>query len=186
MPVTALDPVSALIIIDLQKGIVGMPTVHPAADIVAHAARLARAFRAAKLPVVLVNVAGRPSGRTEAKMNFQPAPDWAELVPELDRQPDDYTVTKLQTGAFYGTELEAILRRSSVTQVFIAGIATSVGVEMTARSAFDQGFNVVTVIDAMTDRDVQAHSHSNEKVFPRLSERATTAEVIAHLQSESA
>ncbi len=186
MPISQLDPVAALIVLDLPKGIVAMPTVHPAADIVTRSAQVARAFRARKLPVILVNVAGRSPGRTEMKISFQPPPDWAELVPELDRQPDDYAVTKLQVGAFYGTPLELILRRRGVTQVFLTGIATSIGVEATARVAFDHGYNVVTVTDAMTDRDPEAHSQSVEKVFPRIAERATTDEVIALLQSAPA
>jgi nicotinamidase-related amidase len=185
MPLTQLDPTAALVVIDLQKGIVGLATVHPAAEIVARAAQLARAFRERNLPVVLVNVAGRAPGRTQAQFNFSPPPDWTELAPELDRQPGDYTVTKLQIGAFYGTALEQILRRRGVTQVFLAGISTSAGVEATARQAYDQGYNVVMVIDAMTDRDADAHRHTTEKIFPRIGETATTDEVLAALKERS-
>jgi nicotinamidase-related amidase len=185
MPLTQLDPTAALIVIDLQKGIVGLATVHPGAEIVARAAQLARAFRERNLPVVLVNVAGRAPGRIQAQFNFTPPPDWTELVPELDRQPGDYTVTKLQIGAFCGTALEQILRRRGVTQVFLAGISTSAGVEATARQAYDQGYNVVTVTDAMTDRDADAHRYATEKNFPRIGETATTDEVIAALKQRS-
>lgn len=185
MPLSKIDKIAALIVIDLQKGIVSLPTAHSAGEIVDRAARLARAFREQGLPVVLVNVAGRAPGRTEARFNFAPPPDWAELVPELDRQPSDYTVTKFNVGAFYGTAVELILRRRGVTQVFLAGIATSAGVEATARAAYDQGFNVVTVTDAMTDRDGDMHGHSIEKVFPRIGETATTDEVLRHCQDRS-
>jgi hypothetical protein len=99
MPLTLLDPTAALVVIDLQKGIVGLNTVHPATEIVGKSAKLARAFREHNLPVVLVNVAGRAPGRIQAQFNFSPPPGWTELVPELDRQPSDYTVTKLQIGA---------------------------------------------------------------------------------------
>src|SRR5271154_4263842 len=116
MPLTQIDPVAALVVIDMQKGIVAMPVAHPAAEIAARIAKLARAFREKKLPVILVNVAGVPPGRTDQKRNFSPPPDWSELIPELDRQPSDYTVTKMQVGAFYGTALEMILRRRAVTQ----------------------------------------------------------------------
>ena len=95
MPLTQLDPNAALIVIDLQKGIVGLPTVHPAGEIVSRAAQLARAFRERGLPVVLVNVAGAASGRTDAgRPKFFFPPDWAELVPELEQQPGDILVTK--------------------------------------------------------------------------------------------
>ncbi|HEX3664557.1 MAG TPA: isochorismatase family cysteine hydrolase [Rhizomicrobium sp.] len=182
MALTKLDPVAAIVTIDLQKGIVGLPLAHSVPEILARTAALLRAFRARELPVVLVNVAGRPPGRTDAKMNFTPAPDWAQLVPELDRQHGDHPVTKLNIGAFYGTGLERILRRHHVTQVFLTGVATSVGVETTAREAYDYGYNVVTVVDAMTDRDMDAHNYSVEKIFPRISETATTDEVLALLK----
>ena len=185
MPLTQLDPTAALIVIDLQKGIVGLPTAHPAAEIVGRAAQLARAFRERNLPVILVNVAGRAPGRTQAQFNFSPPPDWTELVPELDRQPDDYTVTKLQIGAFHGTALEQILRRRGVTQVFLAGVATSVGVEATARQAYDQGYHVVLVADAMTDLNADAHRNSIEKTFPRIGEITTTDEALAALKQRS-
>jgi nicotinamidase-related amidase/predicted MFS family arabinose efflux permease len=180
MPLTKLDDTSALVVIDLQKGIVGLPCAHPADEIVGRAARLASAFRGRGLPVVLVNVAGRAPGRTEVQFNFTPPADWTELVPELDRQPSDY-VTKQQIGAFYGTALEQILRRHGVTQVVLAGVATSSGVEATARNAYDHGYNVTLVVDAMTDLSADAHRHSVETIFPRLGETATTDDVIRSL-----
>jgi nicotinamidase-related amidase len=182
MPLSSLDANAALVVIDMQKGIVGLPTApHPAAVVTDNVAKLCRAFRSRGLPVVLVNVAGRPPGRVEATRNFTPPPDWAELVPELERQPSDETVTKMNIGAFYGTALERILRRRGVTQVFLAGIATSIGVESTARQAFDHGYNVVLVTDAMTDLDAEMHRNAVEKVFPRIGERGLTAEVVARL-----
>lgn len=182
MPLTKLDPIAALVVIDLQKGVVGFPTAHPVSEIISRTAQLARAFRDRGLPVILVNVAGRAPGRTEKSFNFSPPPDWMDLVPELDRQPSDYTVTKLQVGAFYGTGLDQILRRRGVTQVFLAGVATSVGVEATARNAYDHGYNVVPVIDAMTDLTLEAHQHSAQHIFPRIGETATTGEVLKLLK----
>ena len=178
MPISQIDPVAALIVIDMQKGIVALPTAHPIAGIVDNVAKLTRAFRAHMLPVILVNVMGRAPGRVEAIFNFSPPPDWADLIPELDRQPDDFTVTKVNIGAFYGTALEQILRRRRVTQVVIAGVATGSGVEATARQAYDQGYNVVLVTDAMTDLDPDMHRHAVEKVFPRIGERAATEEIL--------
>jgi nicotinamidase-related amidase len=188
VPLTKIDTNAALIVIDLQKGTVGIPTVHPTNEIVSRSAQLARAFRARGLPVVLVNVAGAAPGRSDAGTRYfasLPA-DWTELVPELERHPDDYTVSKQRVGAFIGTSLDEILRKRSVTQVFVTGIATTLGVESTARSAYDYGYNVVTVVDAMTDRDAEAHRHSVEKIFPRISETDTTDNVLKLLKKEHA
>ena len=179
MPITTLDPTAALVVIDLQKGIVGMPTAHPASEIVARAATLARAFRQKELPVVLVNVTGGAPGRTDVpRPAFSLPPDWTELVPELDRQPGDVIVSKQRWGAFLGTGLNDALRARGVTQIVLIGVATSIGVESTARSAYDLGYNVVLVIDAMTDRDGDAHHHSVEKIFPRLGQTDITDNVL--------
>ena len=93
-------------------------------------------------------------------------------------------MTKQRVGAFIGTSLDEYLRQRGVTQVFVTGVATSVGVEATARSAYDYGYNVVLVVDAMTDRDADSHRHSVEKIFPRLGETDTTAIILKRL-SES-
>jgi nicotinamidase-related amidase len=183
MPLTVLDTNAALIVIDLQKGIVGLPTVHPAAQIISRSARLARAFREHGLPVVLVRVTAAAPGRTEAGIRNFPRPaDWAELVSELDQHPSDYIVAKERWGAFIGTGLDAYLRQRGVTQVVLTGISTSAGVESTARSAYDLGYNVVLATDAMTDRDPDLHSRSVEKVFPRLGQTDTTANVLELLK----
>jgi nicotinamidase-related amidase len=187
MPLTKLDTVTALVVIDLQKGIVGLPTVHPAGEIIARAAQLARTFREKKLPVVLVNVTGGAPGRTEVgPPKFARPPDWAELVPELEQQPGDHLVTKKTWGAFLGTDLDSYLRGRQVTQIVLAGIATSIGVESTARSAYDLGYNVVLVADAMTDRDADTHRNSIEKIFPRLGETTSTEDVLRMLQAQRA
>ncbi len=70
-----------------------------------------------------------------------------------------------------------------MTQVVVVGVATSVGVESTARSAHDLGYHVAFITDAMTDRDADAHRHSSEKIFPRLGETDTTENVLAMLKT---
>jgi nicotinamidase-related amidase len=187
MPLTKLDTTAALIVIDLQKGIVGLSTVHPTSEIVGRSAQLARAFRERGLPVVLVNVAAGAPGRTDAvRPKFALPPDWTELVPELEQQADDYLITKQRVGAFIGTSLDETLRQRGVTQIFLTGVATSVGVEATARSGYDHGYNVVLVVDAMTDRDADSHRHSVEKIFSRLGETETTDNVLKMLQETQA
>jgi nicotinamidase-related amidase len=186
MPATTLDPNTALILIDLQKGILDRPTVHPIDGILANAATLARAFRRLRLPVVLVHVAGAAPGRTEQGPGGGRFPaDWLELAPELEAAPEDLRVTKHRWGAFTETGLEARLRDRGITQVVIAGVATSIGVESTARQAHELGFNVTLALDAMTDRDPDAHDNSVTRIFPRLGETGTTAQLLALLSQHS-
>ncbi|MDG3010392.1 isochorismatase family protein [Rhodococcus sp. D2-41] len=186
MTLTVMDERAALVVIDLQKATVARTTEPPTAEVVQRSAELAKAFRDRGLPVVLVNVTGGAPGRTDAtqaqaKAQTQtpkrPA-DWAELVPELDAHPDDLRVTKQTWGAFHGTSLHGDLQARGVTQVVLTGIATSIGVESTARAAHEHGYHVVLAVDAMSDLDPVTHRHSIERVFPRLGETATTAEIL--------
>ncbi|WP_068086521.1 isochorismatase family protein [Novosphingobium rosa] len=184
MTVTTLDPKTALIVIDLQKGIVTLPCAHPMADVVAQSATLLAAFRQRDLPVVLVNVTGLAPGRAEHSMGaFAFPPDFADLVPELDRQPQDILITKRTWGAFTNTALEAELRARGVTQLVLCGVATTAGVESTARFAHELGFNVTLATDAMTDMSLEAHENSLARIFPRLGESGTVAQIIALLEA---
>ena len=186
MPLTSLDPNAALVVIDLQKGIVALPAAQPPPEIVTRAAKLAQAFRQRGLPVVLVNVTAMAPGRIDSprpKREFPP--DWTELVPELDRQPSDHLVTKQRYGAFLGTDLDAFLRKQGVTQIFLAGISSSAGVESTARSAYDLGYHVVFVSDAITDPVLEAQQYCLTRVFPHLGEVDTTEAVLAKLETRA-
>jgi nicotinamidase-related amidase len=182
MAITTLDARTALVLIDLQAGIVAMQTAHPAGEVVRRAAALAEAFRARGLPVVLVHVEGVAPGRSEESLRISSfPPGWTEFVPELGRQPGDIVVSKRTWGAFTGTDLEAKLRGAGVTQIVVAGIATSAGVESTARHAHELGFHVTLAVDAMTDRSEEAHAHSVTRIFPRIGETGTTEEIIGLL-----
>ncbi len=187
MPLTILDPNIALIVVDLQKGIVNGNFIHPIGGVVDQTRALIDAFRAKNLPVVLVNVAGRAPGRTEQgpRSSLTFAEGWTDLLPQLDRQPSDIAVTKRSWGAFATTNIEAQLKARGVTHVVVTGVATSVGVEATARQAYEQGFNVTLALDAMTDMREEAHEYCIRIVFPRLGETGSTQEIISLLDRRS-
>lgn len=184
MPLTTLDSNTAVIVIDLQKGIVNGNFIHPIGDIIDRTRALVDFFRAKNLPVVLVNVAGRAPGRTRQGPRSNPSlsEGWTDLLPQLDQQPNDIIVTKRSWGAFATTDLERQLKARGVTQVVVTGVATSVGVEATARQAYEQGFNVTLALDAMTDIREEAHEYSFANVFPRLGETGSTQEIISLLE----
>ena len=187
MTISAIDARTALLVVDLHKGIVGLRTAHPVAGVLANAVTLTEAFRRRNLPVVLINVSGGAPGRTEqARPRGEMPSDWTDLVPELGRQSGDHLLTKRTWGAFTNTNLEHYLKQHSVTQVVIAGIATSIGVESTARHAYELGFNVALAVDAMTDPSAQTHDYSIKFIFPRLGETGTSQEIVGLLQGSSA
>ena len=167
---------TALVLIDLQKGIAaGTTAPNTAAAVVERAARLALACRARGVPVVLVHVDPGPGGvlfpRPQAD---QPRPpmqfgaDWTEFMPELGRQPSDIVVTKHQPNAFHGTDLELQLQRRGVRTIILGGISTNVGVEATARAARERGYEQIFVPDAMAAREADLHEHSVRRIFPTL------------------
>ncbi len=179
MPVTTLDPKTALIVVDLQKGLIDLPFVHPIATVIERTCTLLDAFRQRGLVVVLVNVTGGAPGRTEQSRRLLTYSEgFSDLIPELDRRTSDIVVTKQTWGAFASTDLQAQLKANGVTQVVVTGVATGTGVEATARQGYELGFNVTLALDAMTDGRPDAHTYSLASVFPRLGETGSTQDIL--------
>ena len=190
-PSMELSPIdlrhTALVLIDLQRGIVGRPTApRSGAQVIQNAVRLVDRFREAGAPVVLVRVAFSPDGadallpEADEVMRRGPMPpDWADLAPELGSAPGDIIITKRQWGAFYGTELDLQLRRRGIGKIVLGGIATNIGVESTARTAFELGYNQVFVEDAMASLSEEAHLFSIRQILPRIGRVRSTEEVLA-------
>jgi nicotinamidase-related amidase len=184
-----LDPATtALVMVDLQKGIARDTAPHAAADVVANAARLAGALRAAGATIVWVRVDNDPDGRdrlrplTDGQSADRPrAEDHAELMPGLGREPADLVITKRGWSAFHGTELDLQLRRRGVATIVLGGISTNVGVETTARSAYDHGYQQVFVEDAMASRNAEEHAWTVRNVLPRIGRVRSTSDVLADL-----
>jgi nicotinamidase-related amidase len=186
MAVTSLDPKSALVLIDLQVGITALPTIHPADEVVARSALLAAAFRERDLPVALVNTSFAADGgdllkpRTDAAAPAMTiGPDFADLRPELGAAATDILITKHQWDAFFGTGLDLQLRRRGVTQIVLAGISTSIGVESTARQAYSLGYQLAIATDAVTDIVATAHDNALTTIFPRIAELDSTDAILA-------
>jgi nicotinamidase-related amidase len=188
MPLTSLDSNTALVLVDLQRGIVSMPAAHPVEEVVSNAARLVSAAHQRAAPIFAVRVAFSPDGGDALRLRTDvvgpagpPPPGFADLVEELALPPEHIVITKRSWSAFYGTELDLQLRRRGITGLVIAGIATSLGVESTARSARDRAYNVTAAVDAMTDPSGEAHDHTVRRILPRLAEVDTTQAIVRAL-----
>ena len=181
---------TALVLIDLQRGILPYAKApYDGAAVLANAVPLANAFRAAGSPVVLVKVGWSADGGDALKSLVDapnppgvPSADWLADAPELPRQPGDILIVKRQWGAFHGTELDLQLRRRGIRTIVLAGIATSIGVESTARVAWELGYDIVFAEDATSGPDAAMHANSFEKVFPRIGRVRRTAQVLAALE----
>jgi nicotinamidase-related amidase len=179
---------TALVIIDLQQGIVGMNVApHTGAAVVANTVKIAQRLKAGDGTVVAVRVAFSASGADRlTQPTDQPPPsgfaaNWADLVPDIVALGADVLITKRQWGAFHGTELDLQLRRRGVDTIILAGIATSFGVETTGREAWQHGYAVVFAEDAMSGPTAEHHAFAVSKIFPRLGRTRSSAEIIAAL-----
>jgi nicotinamidase-related amidase len=181
---------TALVLIDLQKGIVALETFpHPASTVVAKAAALAAAFQAKGAFVAAVRV-----NFTDGKDALRPVTDqapsagiparsaeWADLVPEVDAA-KSILITKRQWSAFYGTELDLQLRRRGIDTIVLGGISTSIGVDTTAREAFQLGYQQIFAEDAMAALSEEEHLYTLKHIFPRIGRIRKSEEIMRALQ----
>ncbi len=176
---------SALILIDLQNGITSRQLApYSSADVVSRAKQLATELRRRGSTIVFVHVLmsevlSLPVDSPTRDPNAPPPPASAsELREDLDRQPEDLIITKRQWGAFYGTELGQQLHRRGIRTIIIGGIATNFGVESTARAAFDRGYELIFVEDAMSSFSADAHQFATQTIFPRMGRVRSTQQVL--------
>ena len=186
-----LDPkTTALILIDLEHAIVSRELApYSAEDVVSRSAKLAEAVRASGgtavyVHVLITDVLSLPADRENPRPDGPIPPEASELVPEAGFREGDVLITKRQWGAFYGTNLEQQLRRKGIRTIIMAGIATNMGVESTARAAHDQGYELVFAEDAMTSISAEAHEFSVQTMFPMMGRVRSSDEIIAALTNE--
>jgi len=183
---TALDEEVALICVDLQAGILRMPVNRDTAELAARAGTLATAFRAHDKSIVAVTVGGSPPGRTErGPQAVDLSDDFTTPSPALNVGPPDIEVRKTAWGALTGTDLQQRLTERGTRQLVICGISTSIGVESTARAAFDLGYHVVIATDLIADTSPEAHANSLERIFPRMAELATSRDLLSALRAHA-
>lgn len=184
---------TALVVIDLQRGIAAMGrqmAPYDTANVVANAAKLADTFRKNGMPVFLVHVVSSGADRFNAiadesmmsRMQQPPAPDWADFVPELNKTDSDVVITKKQWGAFYGTDLDLQMRRRNLDTIVLCGIATNYGVESTARFANEYGFQQIFAEDAMASMSREMHEASVNYVLKRIGRVRKTDDILKALQ----
>jgi nicotinamidase-related amidase len=180
----ALDPrTTALVLIDLQNGVLGRKLAPVTADeLLERGKALARRFRDAGATVVLVNakppLAGpeRQVDEPSALPKVLPA-GFAHLAPGL-AEPGDILITKTTWGAFFHTDLDSELKTRGVTTIVLGGVATHIGVESTARQAWDLGYALVIARDVTTSLGQEPHEATMRYIFPRIA-RITDSDALS-------
>jgi nicotinamidase-related amidase len=190
----ALDPrTTALVLIDVQKGVLSMPLApYSASQIVQNAARLGLHFEEVGALVALVHVVFSGNGADRLNLPVDAASvsppgglpaDWSDFAPEIGSLHASVVIKKRHWGAFYGTELDLQLRRRGIQTIVLAGIATNFGVESTAREAWQHNYAVIVAEDSVTSVSEELHKFSIEKILPRIARVRSTAEIVGALPS---
>ncbi|GAA1972283.1 isochorismatase family cysteine hydrolase [Microbacterium pumilum] len=173
---------SALIVVDLQQSTLPNARAAVSADWLANVMTLIEAFRERELPVVIATSLGTPPGRTSYADSGRDWPAGATaLASEITPADSDIRIERRGLSVFVGTDLATILRAADVAEVVIVGIATSFGVESSARAGYDLGFDVVVVSDAIADLRRASMDHSLAHVLPVVGRVRTTADVLGTL-----
>lgn len=182
---------AALVVIDMQKGIASSDRKLEPYDVktvIKNVTALVEKFRSKNLSVFLVHVAGtdgkdmlNPITEEEQKWNRQMPPDWADFIDGIETG-KEIVITKRQWGAFHGTELDLQLRRRKIDTVVLCGISTNIGVETTAREAYQHGYNQIFVVDAMSAMSKEEHDNSVKYIFPRIGLIRTTEQLLSMIK----
>lgn len=182
-----IDPKkTALLVLDLQNAVVNRPMQpNDPKDVVKRAAKLAGAFREVGSQVIMVNVSYteffKPIADVESKpLNSEEG--WDQLVSELNVKDTDMKVTKSGWSAFAGTDLDKYLRSHSADTLVLCGISTNIGVETTARDAYDLKYNQIFAVDAMAAKSTEEHEHTIKYVFGRTGLVRNTQDVVSALR----
>jgi nicotinamidase-related amidase len=181
---------TALVVIDMQKGIAALNRKlepNTVSQVIANVTKLVQKFRETEMPVFLVHVASidgkdtlHPLTDQQAQWSSSQRPaDWTEFVDEIKPTNKDVVITKRQWGAFYGTELDLQLRRRGIDAIVLCGISTNIGVETTARDAYQRGYNQVFATDAMAASTKGEHETTLTYIFPRIGLLRTTDQILA-------
>lgn len=179
---------TALVIIDLQKGIAKRElAAHSSEEVIGNSTKLIDSFTNNNGFVVLVRVStdGKdfPNPSTDlagGQMNFPEG--WDIYIPEIADTKNAHKITKRQWGAFYGTDLDLQLRRRGIDTIVLSGISTNIGVDTTAREAYQHGYNQIFVEDAMAAMTQEEHDFTCKYIFPKIGKIRSTEEVLSALK----
>ncbi|SDG22213.1 MULTISPECIES: isochorismatase family protein [Bosea] len=185
---------TALVSIDMQTSVAHHAAApHSATEVVARIASMIEPARAAGALPVFVRTTFLPDESDNLGPNLDVKrpryphriENWDQLVPEMDRRINEPVVNKKSFNAFYGSDLDLQLRRRGIKTIVLAGISTNFGVEGTGRNAYDHGYDVIFVRDAMAAGTAEAHEASLKYVFPYIGRVRSTDEIIAAFKAQA-
>lgn len=193
---TLLNPErTALVLIDMQGAVRNHAAApHSADEVIERAVRLVEATRRGGGLVIYV----RTSFLVDESDSLAPLPTdhqrppkpsrpegWDQIVPELQPLPTEPIVIKRSWNAFHGSDLALQLQRHGIETIVMAGISTNFGVEGTARAAYEHGYPVVFVEEAMATNTAENHAFALREVFPQIGRVRDLETVLAALSDQT-
>ena len=107
----------------------------------------------------------------------------ADIVDDLTPQADDIVIEgKRGLDTFASTNLDFILRSKGIKTVALGGFLTNCCVESTMRSAYEKGFDVVTLTDCVAATSQPEHDNAIQYDYPMFSRPMTSEEFTSSLQ----
>jgi len=190
----------ALILVDVQRGALmppgstGIPHTSGAAKRVERVRGLVAAARAAGVPVVFIQEVhkrtlvdfGRELDGAEGVHALE-GDEATELVEGLEPEPDEYLIRKRRYSAFFGTELELVLRSHGVDTVLLVGGLTDVCVHYTAVDAHQHDYHVRVIEDCVGGSSPEAHAAALRAIaYLQRDALVRSADVLVELGSRAA
>lgn len=176
---------TALLIIDLQKGILEMPTQpHSTQEILKNAHKLVSTFRQQDAFIAFIRVQfhdGKDKLHPNAMKELpgkDAAPEFSQFAELLDLTDSDYIVNKRGFSGFFGTDLDLQLRRRGIENLVLCGISTHAAVDSTARDAYQYAYNQFFITDAMGAATRELHNFPIDNIFPLMGQTLSTEEFL--------
>lgn len=179
---------TALVLIDLQQGILKMDYApYTAENIVQNANKLIEVFRKNNSFIVFVRVKlydGKDALKPNSMISLLPKEghDYSKFHHLLNKRDGDFVIDKRQFSAFVGTDLDLQLRRRGIDTIVLGGVATHVGVDTTARDAYQLNYNQFFVTDMMSAQNETLHQFPIDNIFPLMRQTITTNELLHTLK----
>jgi biuret amidohydrolase len=197
--VSLVDPAhSALVSQECQRGVLGEDAVFPALaeiarrEMIPNAARLAKAARAASVPVVHCVAMRREDGlgssnnarifgaARKAGAKITPGSDAVKVIPEIGEEDSDVVLSRLHgVGPMGGTDLDPVLRNMGVTTIVGIGVSVNVGMTSFVMDAINLGYQFVLPRDAVAGIPEDYANAVIENTLSLLTTVVTTEELVA-------
>jgi nicotinamidase-related amidase len=190
---------TALVLQEVQNGVVGTPSALPAlaqsaaeVDLIGNCARLARAARAVGVPVVHCTAETRDDlrganhnarlflGVAKSPVKLSPGSDAVQVPSVIGVAPEDIVLARYHgLGPMTGTQLDPTLRNLGVTTIVGVGVSVNIGMTNFAFDAVNRGYQMVMPRDAVAGVPAEYARAVLDNTLDLVATLATTADVLA-------